>query len=84
MKVNVRLFAGLKELVGGSEVSVDLADGGTLQDLELILARNYPRLEPLLPSLAFAVKEEYRSRDFVLHDRDEVAVIPPITGGGHV
>ena len=45
------------------------------------LARDYPRLEPLLRSLAFAVEEEYTARDHVLHDGNEVALIPPISGG---
>ena len=84
MNVKVRLFAGLKELVGGPEVLVDLGEDATLQDLEDELGRRYPRLKPLLASLAFAVDEEYRTRDYVLHDGDEVALIPPISGGNHV
>ena len=82
MRVKAKLFAGIRELVGGSEVVVDLADGATVRDLEERLGFDYPRLEPLLPSLAFAVDEEYTARDHVLHDGDEVAIIPPISGGG--
>jgi molybdopterin converting factor subunit 1 len=81
MRVKVRLFAGLKELTGGPEVVVDLKDGATVRDLEGRLAQEYPRLKPLLASLAFAVDEEYKTRDHVLHDDDEVALIPPISGG---
>jgi len=84
MNVKVRLFAGLKDLVGGPEVFVELGENATLGDLELELGRRYPRLEPLLPSLAFAVEDEYRIRDYVLHDGHEVALIPPISGGTHV
>jgi len=84
MKVKVRLFAGLKDLAGGPEVSVELMDGATVRDLEDAMGRDYPRLKPLLASLAFAVDEEYRARDYVLHDDDEVALIPPISGGNDV
>jgi molybdopterin synthase catalytic subunit len=84
MYVKVRLFAGLKDLAGGPEVMVALTDGATLRDLEERLGREHPRLKPLLPSLAFAVDEEYRARDYVLRDNDEVALIPPISGGGDV
>jgi molybdopterin synthase catalytic subunit len=81
MKVTVRLFAGLKEWVGRQEITVNLPEGATVSDLAEHLGREYPRLKPILPGLAFAVNEEYRSRDYVLHDNDEVALIPPISGG---
>ncbi len=84
MDVKVRLFAGLKELAGGPEVVVRLSDGASIHDLERELGREYPRLKPLLPSLAFAVHEEYKARDYVLRAGDEVALIPPISGGAHV
>ena len=84
MDVKVRLFAGLKELVGGQEIVVPLDEGASLQDLEDELGRRYPRLKPLLPSLAFAVDEEYKTREHILRERDEVALIPPISGGSHV
>ncbi len=84
MRVKARLFAGLKELAGKSEIVVGLEDGATIRDLEKRLARESPRLGLLLPSLAYAVDEEYCTRDRVLHDGDEVAVIPPISGGGSV
>jgi len=84
MRVKVRLFAGLKELAGGPEIVVDLKGGATVRELEEQLGREYPRLKPLLASLAFAVDEEYKTRDYVLHDNDEIALIPPISGGDDV
>jgi MoaE-MoaD fusion protein len=84
MKVKVRMFAGLKELVGGPEIAVELNEGATIADLEDELGRDYPRLKPLLGSLAFAVGDEYQIRDHVLHDNDEVALLPPISGGCNV
>jgi molybdopterin converting factor small subunit len=84
MDVRVRLFAGLKELAGGPEIVARLNDGASIHDLERELGREHPRLQPLLPSLAFAVHEEYKTRDYVLRQGDEVALIPPISGGAHV
>jgi molybdopterin synthase catalytic subunit len=84
MDVKVRLFAGLKELVGGPEIIVRLSEGATVADLEDQLGRDYPRLKPLLGSLAFAVGEEYKDREHVLHKNDEIALIPPISGGDDV
>jgi molybdopterin synthase catalytic subunit len=81
MRVRVRLFAGLTELAGGPEVVVDLEEGAKVRDLEDQLGRKYPRLKPLLASLAFAVDEEYKTRDYALHNNDEIALIPPISGG---
>ena len=81
MRVRVRLFAGVKELVGQQELVVQLPDGASVRDLERALAQEYPQLAPLLPGLVFAVAEEYRTREFVLHEDDEVALIPPISGG---
>jgi molybdopterin converting factor small subunit len=83
MKVKVRLFAGLKDLTGGPEVVAELPEAATVRDLEDALGRDYPRLKPLLASLAFAVDEEYRSRDYVLHDGDDCPH-SPISGGDHV
>jgi MoaE-MoaD fusion protein len=84
MNVTIRLFAGLKELVGGQEIAVQIRDGATVGELEERLAQEYPRLKPVLPGLAFAVGEEYRTRGYVLHDNDEIALIPPISGGSRV
>lgn len=81
MNVRVRMFAGLKELLGEPEIVVRLHEGATVRDLEEQLGRQYPRLKPLLPGLAFAAEEDYKTRDYVLHENDEIALIPPISGG---
>jgi molybdopterin synthase catalytic subunit len=81
MKVRVRLFAGLREYVGQAELELELPDNARVSDLQETIGRDYPRLKPLLPGLAFAVNEEYATRDQALHEDDEVALIPPISGG---
>jgi molybdopterin synthase catalytic subunit/molybdopterin converting factor small subunit len=74
MRVNVRLFAGLRERAGRS--SVELEDVARVADV-------WPRLElgDEPPGLLYAVNREYVSADRQLADGDEVAVIPPVSGG---
>lgn len=81
MRVRVRLFAGLRELIGQQEITVDLPEGASVGDLREKLRRDIPRLASFLPSLVCAVNEEYRLPEYPLHDGDEVALIPPISGG---
>jgi molybdopterin converting factor subunit 1 len=81
VRVRVRLFAGLKELIGQEGITVDLPEGASVGDLRERLRRDLPRLAPFLPSLVCAVNEEYRLPEYPLHDGDEVALIPPISGG---
>ncbi len=84
MRVRVELFAGLREVIGRREIEVDLPEGASVGDLREGLARDFPKLTPFLPSLVCAVNQEYRSREYLLQDGDEVALIPPISGGCHV
>ena len=82
MKVNVRLFAGLNELLGQRHVSLELAEGATVAQLRDQLGQEYPAVTPYLTALVCAIDEEYVASDYALHDGDEVALIPPVSGGG--
>ena len=82
MKVNVRLFAGLNELLGQKHVSLELAEGATVVQLRDKLGQEYPAVTPYLTALVCAIDEEYVNSDYALHDGDEVALIPPVSGGG--
>ncbi len=81
MRVRVRLFAAYREAVGRGETSVDLPEGGTVSDLLSLLVAEFPRLRGLAQVTAAAVNQEYVARSTVLHDGDEVAFIPPVSGG---
>jgi MoaE-MoaD fusion protein len=76
MRVAVRLFAGLRERAGSREREVDLGDGATVADVWPALGLGE---EP--PGLLFSVNKAYASRDAGLSDGDEVALIPPVSGG---
>jgi molybdopterin converting factor subunit 1 len=84
VRVRVELFAGLREVIGQQEIDVDLARGASVGDLREKLRRDFPQLAPFLPSLVCAVNEEYRLPEYILQDGDEVALIPPISGGCRV
>ena len=81
MKVELQLFASVREAVGARDVSMELHDGATLTDLKSRLAADYPRLEPMLATVVFAIDDEYVAFEERLHDGARVAVIPPVSGG---
>lgn len=76
MRVVVKLFAGLRERAGTGERRVELSDGATVADVWSVLALGD---EP--SGLLYAVNREYAERDRPLADGDEVALIPPVSGG---
>ncbi len=80
MHVRVVLFAMLREQKGVSELELDVAPGTTVGGLE---ARLYPsRQSGSVPGkLLYAVNQAYVTRDHELQDGDEVAFIPPVSGG---
>ena len=81
MKVNVRLFAGLHDLPGKRDVVLELAEVATVLQLREQLAKEYPIVTPYLTTLVCAVDEEYVPAEHRLREGDEVALIPPVSGG---
>ena len=75
------LFAAVREAIGERHLTLDLSEGATLRDLASCLAESYPSAGPLLPTVAFAVDDEYVRDDCVLREGSEVALIPPVSGG---
>jgi MoaE-MoaD fusion protein len=81
VKVRVKLFASVREIVGQRELVLDVPAGFTVSGLSHRLVSDHPRLLALMPSLQFAVNHEYADGERVLVDGDEVAAIPPVSGG---
>lgn len=77
MHVTVRLFAALRERAGTGRRELELPQGATAGDVFAALAIGS---EP--PGLAYAVNQEYAERSAVLAEGDEIALIPPVSGGG--
>jgi MoaE-MoaD fusion protein len=76
VQVTVRLFAGLRERAGTAERELDLPDGSAVEDAWRELGFG---TQP--PGLLFAVNRRYVEPDRVLNEGDELAVIPPVSGG---
>jgi molybdopterin converting factor subunit 1 len=81
MRVNVRLFARLRELVGTGETTCEVAPGATVQDVWNVLRRQHPVIEPYAESLSAAVNAEYARMTQSVNEGDEVAFLPPVSGG---
>ena len=79
MKIQVRFFAGARELVGSGSMEQSVIAGATVQDLVDTLFAAYPALRE--QRLRFAVNSTYMPPETALHDGDEVACIPPVGGG---
>jgi molybdopterin converting factor subunit 1 len=81
MLVTVRYFAGHRDITGCAEERVELAAGATVGALWELLIAHYPRLSGYTGRLLFAVNQEFSTPTTELHDGDEVAFIPPVSGG---
>ncbi len=81
MQVRVRLFARAREAYGRPDDVLDLSAPATPADCYDLLAGRSPALSRLRPSLLVAVNEEYAAWSDALRDGDEVAFIPPVSGG---
>jgi molybdopterin converting factor subunit 1 len=81
MRVRVRLFARLRDIAGAAELSRDVASGATIGDLWKQLAAEFPDLAPYERSISSAVNADYARMETKVGDGDEVAFLPPVSGG---
>lgn len=80
MLVNILLFGITKDLVGKQRLQMQLPDSTTIADFKKFLHDAYPELIEL-NSIAIAVNSEYATDEIILHSNDEIALIPPVSGG---
>ncbi|MEM7627296.1 MAG: molybdopterin converting factor subunit 1 [Planctomycetota bacterium] len=80
-RIKVLMFASLADRLGVREVALELPAGATAEDAVRDLAERYPALEPLRDTLAVAVNLDYVAAGRELADGDELALIPPVSGG---
>lgn len=81
MRVRVLFFGMLKDVAGKASDEVELAEGATVRALLAHYESRIPRLKESLPTLALAVNQEYAGVDTTLRAGDEVALLPPVSGG---
>ena len=81
MNVTLRLFAAAKQIAGSDLVTLDVPGPGTIADVRQSLLDRFPQLQPLADHLRFSINAEYaRDQDSVV-ESDEIACIPPVSGG---
>jgi molybdopterin converting factor subunit 1 len=81
VRVTVRLFARLRDIAGSAELTREIAQGATIQNVWRELAGEYPELQEYERSISSAVNADYARMDYVLNEGDEVAFLPPVSGG---
>ena len=83
MKLKILLFANFKELLGLSELDMEIDEGTRVAELNQILSNRGPNWQNVFQSssIKVAVNHELAELDSVLKDGDEVAYFPPVTGG---
>lgn len=81
MRVTVRLFARLRDIAGASELDRELPDGATASVLWDSLSDEFTELARYRGAVSTAVNEEYAKMNHALSDGDEVAFLPPVSGG---
>jgi MoaE-MoaD fusion protein len=81
VRVKVLFFGILKDIVGRSEDSIELAEGAHLDSVFARYAHQFPRLTDLESSILLACNHEFCDRSAAIRDGDEVAFLPPVSGG---
>ena len=81
MRVKVRLFAQLRDLAGASDLDCTVEDGLQVQDVWRAVVRDHPALASFTRAMSTAVNLEYARLDSPVRDGDEVAFLPPVSGG---
>jgi len=81
MKIKVKFFASYKEAVGTDEIDLDLGKGSDVSQLLAAVKKMHPAIGELIEPLIVSVNKEYAEFDKVLKEGDEVALLPPVSGG---
>jgi molybdopterin synthase catalytic subunit len=81
MRVHVLFFGMLKEMAGKAADTIELPEGASVRDLLAHYERQVPRLKDTFSSLALAVNQQYAGAETRLQSGDEVALLPPVSGG---
>ncbi|HVN63425.1 MAG TPA: MoaD/ThiS family protein, partial [Candidatus Binataceae bacterium] len=80
-RLTLKLFATLRERAGAGELVREFPDGATIAEIWAALVREFPALRGHHDSVGFAVNHEYVAGDYRPRTGDEIAFIPPVSGG---
>jgi molybdopterin converting factor subunit 1 len=83
VQIHAQLFASFREAVGSRSIQVELGEPATVRALLEAIAARHPAIGPLLEHALVAVNLDYVGPEYRLDRSDEVALIPPVSGGAH-
>jgi molybdopterin converting factor small subunit len=83
MRVTIRLFARLRDIAGAAEIGKDIPDvpRATIRTVWTQLTGEFPGLAAYERSMSSALNADYARMDAEVHDGDEIAFLPPVSGG---
>ncbi|MEN3336296.1 MAG: MoaE-MoaD fusion protein [Blastocatellia bacterium] len=84
IKITALLFGQAREIAGAASLEMEVAKPATVASAFAALIAEHPKLAAMERSLLFAVNEEYAGREQALNDGDQLAVLPPVSGGAGV
>lgn len=84
MKITIKMFAKIRDMVGADEVPLEVPDGCTVAELLAKLEEHHPNVSGMLAKSMVAIDNEFAAGDQVLTETDEVAILPPVSGGQEV
>jgi molybdopterin converting factor subunit 1 len=79
--ITVLYFAGAKDAAGKRRESIKLPEDTTIKELLLVISSTHPRIRNILNSMQIAVNYKVVDVDAILKEADEVALLPPVSGG---
>lgn len=81
MTIHVRFFAIFRQRLNLSGVDLEMPEPTTAASVQAALIDRFPVIADLMPRVALAINREYAKPTETLHDGDELALIPPVSGG---
>ena len=81
MRVTIRLFARLRDIAGASELHREVGPGATIGTVWKQIAADFPALAGYERSISSAINADYARMDRPVQDGDEIAFLPPVSGG---
>ena len=82
MRVRVQLFARLRDLAGRSECDCDVPAGSSVEDVWRAVADRHSSLKPFAGAISCALNADFARMSSTVREGDEVAFLPPVSGGG--
>jgi len=81
MNIKIKLFAAAREINGTGELALDVPVGCIVKEMKRIVSDDYPNLSELIMRSAVSLNHEFATDESVVNEGDEIALIPPVSGG---